>query len=135
MLLLLTGDGSYSEVLRPTRHHLFERKSWTDERAPSTSFADRNMGTGSELSDDDCVDGWLIKRKLDREQNYVCRVCVPGCGSWFSTHIRLEFTDVLVIPGVLIPPNKASVVLAHEALRLCRLSLLYFKGVCADSVL
>jgi hypothetical protein len=82
----------------------------------------------------DRVDGWLIERKLDREQNHVCRASVPGGGSWFSTRVRLDFNDSLVVPDGLTPPNKESLVLAREALRLCRSSLLYFKEVCAGSL-
>ena len=74
----------------------------------------------------DRVDGWLIERKLDREQNHVCRASVPGGGSWFSARVRLDLTDALVVPSGLTPPNKASTDSAREALRLCRSSLLYF---------
>ena len=74
----------------------------------------------------DRVDGWLIERKLDRQQNHVCRASLPGGGSWFSTRVRLDFNDSLVVPDGLTPPNKESLVLVREALRLCRSSLLYF---------
>ena len=74
----------------------------------------------------DRVDGWVIERKLDSEQNQVCRASVPGGGSWFSARVHLDLTDALVVPNGLTPPNKASLDLAREALRLCRSSLLYF---------
>ena len=74
----------------------------------------------------DRVDGWLIERKLDREQNHVCRASVPGGGSWFSARVRLDLNDAVVIPKGLSKPNKSSVDSAREALRLCRSSLLYF---------
>ena len=74
----------------------------------------------------DRVDGWLIERKLDSEQNHVCRASVVGGGSWFSARVRLNRNDELVVPNGLIPPNEASVASAREALRLCRSSLLYF---------
>ncbi len=74
----------------------------------------------------DRVDGWLIERKLDREQNHVCRASVPGGGSWFSARVRLDRTNALVVPNGLTPPNKASLDSAREALHLCRSSLLYF---------
>ncbi|MDA9149060.1 hypothetical protein N9N71_00820 [Synechococcus sp. AH-229-G18] len=74
----------------------------------------------------DRVDGWLIERKLDSEQNHVCRASVVGGGSWFSARVRLNRNDELVVPNGLIPPNEASVASASEALRLCRSSLLYF---------
>ncbi len=74
----------------------------------------------------DRVDSWLIERKLDRDQNHVCRASVPGGGSWFSARVHLDPSDVLVVPKGLIAPNKASVDAARDALRLCRSSLLYF---------
>jgi hypothetical protein len=74
----------------------------------------------------DRVDGWLIERKRDGEQNHVCRASLPGGGSWFSARVRLDLTDALVVPQGLITPNKASVDSAREAVRLCRSSLLYF---------
>ena len=74
----------------------------------------------------DRVDGWLIERKLDREQNHVCRASVPGGGSWFSARVRLDSNDAIVIPKGLTKPSKASADSAREALRLCRSSLLYF---------
>ncbi len=74
----------------------------------------------------DRVDGWLIERKLDREQNHVCRASVPGGGSWFSARVRLDLNDEVVVPKGLSKPSKASVNSAREALRLCRSSLLYF---------
>ena len=74
----------------------------------------------------DRVDGWLIERKLDREQNHVCRASLPGGGSWFSARVHLDLTDALVVPNGLTQPNKASLDSAREALRLCRSSLLYF---------
>ena len=57
----------------------------------------------------DRVDGWLIERKLDSEQNHVCRASVVGGGSWFSARVRLNRNDELVVPNGLIPPNEASV--------------------------
>ena len=74
----------------------------------------------------DRVDGWLIERKRDSEQNHVCRASLPGGGSWFSARVRLDLNDALVVPEGLITPNKASVDSAREAVRLCRSSLLYF---------
>ena len=74
----------------------------------------------------DRVDGWLIERKRDSEQNHVCRASLPGGGSWFSARVRLDLNDVLVVPKGLITPNKESVDSAREAVRLCRSSLLYF---------
>ena len=74
----------------------------------------------------DRVDGWLIERKLDSEQNQICRASIPGGGSWFSARVRLDFNEVLVVPTGLITPSKALVDAAREVLRLCRSSLLYF---------
>ena len=74
----------------------------------------------------DRVDGWLIERKRDSEQNHVCRASLPGGGSWFSARVRLDLNDALVVPEGLITPNKSSVDAAREAVLLCRSSLLYF---------
>ena len=74
----------------------------------------------------DRVDGWLIERKRDSEQNHVCRASLPGGGSWFSARVRLDLNGDLVVPQGLITPNKASVDSARKAVRLCRSSLLYF---------
>ena len=74
----------------------------------------------------DRIDGWLIERKLDSEQNHVCRASVVGGGSWFSARVRLDRNDALVVPNGLISPNEESLASAREALRLCRSSLLYF---------
>ena len=74
----------------------------------------------------DRVDGWLIERKMDSEQNHVCRASLPGGGSWFSARVRLDSNDAIVIPKGLTKPSKASADSAREALRLCRSSLLYF---------
>ena len=74
----------------------------------------------------DRVDGWLIERKRDSEQNHVCRASLPSGGSWFSARVRLDLNDALVVPQGLITPNKSSVDAAREAIRLCRSSLLYF---------
>ena len=74
----------------------------------------------------DSVDGWLIERKRDSEQNHVCRASLAGGGSWFSARVRLDLNDALVVPQGLITPNKSSVDSAREAVRLCRSSLLYF---------
>ena len=46
----------------------------------------------------DRVDGWLIERKRVSEQNHVCRVSLPGGGSWFSARLRLDLNDTLVVP-------------------------------------
>ena len=87
------------------------------------------MGTsalGQGVQTIDRVDGWLIDRKRDSEQNDVCRASLPGGGSWFSARVRLDLNDALVVPEGLITPNKASVDSAREAVRLCRSSLIYF---------
>ena len=50
----------------------------------------------------DRVDGWLIERKRDSEQNHVCRASLPGGGSWFSARVRLDLNDDLVVPQGLM---------------------------------
>ena len=57
----------------------------------------------------DRIDGWLIERKRDSEQNHVCRASLPGGGSWFPERVRLDLNDDLVVPQGLITPKKASV--------------------------
>ena len=42
----------------------------------------------------DRVDGWLIERKRDSEQNHVCRASLPDRGSWFSARVRLDLNAV-----------------------------------------
>ena len=74
----------------------------------------------------DRVDGWEIERKLDSEQNQICRASLPGGGSWFAARVRLDPNNTLVVPDGLEPPNNASLDSVREALRLCRSSLLYF---------
>ena len=74
----------------------------------------------------DRVDGWLIERRVDREQNHICRASLPGGGSWFSARVRLDLNDALVVPKGLTTRNTASVDSARKALHLCRSSLLYF---------
>ena len=59
------------------------------------------MGTsalGQGFQTIDRVDGWLIERKRDSEQNHVCRASLPGGGSWFSARVRLDLNDALVVP-------------------------------------
>ena len=74
----------------------------------------------------DRVDGWEIERKLDSEQNQVCRASFPGGGSWFAARVRLDLNNDLVVPEGLEPPYNSSLDSVREALRLCRSSLLYF---------
>ena len=73
----------------------------------------------------DRVDGWLLERKLDAEQNPICRASIPGGGSWFSTRVHLNSNNELVIPDGASRPNQDSVESAREALARCRASLLY----------
>ena len=75
----------------------------------------------------DITHGWLIERKLSKQQEPICRASVPGGGTWFSARVRLNPINELVVPEGLTSPSKKSVDAALEALRLCRSSLLYFK--------
>ena len=89
------------------------------------------MGTsalGQGFQTIDRVDGWLIDRKRDSEQNHVCRASLPGGGSWFSARVRLDLNDALVVQEGLITPSKASVDSAREAVLLCRSSFHYYLG-------
>ena len=52
------------------------------------------MGTsalGQDFQTIDRVDGWLIERKRDSEQNHVCRASLSGGGSWFSARVPPRF--------------------------------------------
>jgi len=73
----------------------------------------------------DRIDGWLIERKLDAEQNPICRASIPGGGSWFASRVHLNSNDVLVIPNGSQAPDQQSVQSVQKALKRCRESLLY----------
>jgi len=74
----------------------------------------------------DRVDGWLIERKLTKEQEPICRASMMNGGSWFSARVHLNRNDKLVVPDGLLVPEQASINAAREALRVCRSGLLYF---------
>jgi hypothetical protein len=46
--------------------------SLTDETSLSTSFADRNSALAQSFQTISRVDGWLIERMRDSEQNHFC---------------------------------------------------------------
>jgi len=73
----------------------------------------------------DRVEGWLIERRLDANQDPICRASVPGPGTWFSARVHLDVDDVVVVPDGLPRPDAEAVGAVREALQRCRASVLY----------
>ena len=73
----------------------------------------------------DRVEGWLIERRLDDNQDPICRASVPGHGTWFSARVHLDGDDMVVVPAGLERPDETALVAVREALRRCRASVLY----------
>ncbi len=48
----------------------------------------------------DEIKGWVIERRFDSDLNQIiCRASIPLYGAWFSTRIRLNKNDELIIPS------------------------------------
>ncbi len=77
----------------------------------------------------DEVKGWTIERKLDHQNNEIkCRASIPLYGTWFSSRIRLNKDDQLVIPSQLKAAEltKETVLeTVKNALNDCRKGLIY----------
>ena len=73
----------------------------------------------------DRIDGWLIERRLDNDQEPICRASVVGVGTWFSERVRITVRDDLIIPEGLASPDLTTVDAVRDALIRCRESLLY----------
>ena len=73
----------------------------------------------------DRVEGWLIERRLDDNQDPICRASVPGPGTWFSARVHLDPDDVMVVPAGLHRPDETRLEAVRDALRRCRASVLY----------
>jgi hypothetical protein len=73
----------------------------------------------------DRVEGWLIERRLDANQDPICRASVPGPGTWFSARLHLDADDMMVVPAGLHRPDETRPEAVREALRRCRASVLY----------
>ena len=73
----------------------------------------------------DRVEGWLIERRLDDNQDPICRASVPGHGTWFSARVHLDADDVMVVPAGLHRPDETRLEVVRDALRRCRASVLY----------
>ena len=56
----------------------------------------------------DRVEGWLIERRLDANQDPICRASVPGPGTWFSARVHLDANDEMVVPAGLHRPDETS---------------------------
>ena len=73
----------------------------------------------------DRVEGWLIERRLDANQDPICRASVAGPGTWFSARVHLDADDVMVVPAGLRRPDETRLEDVRDALRRCRASVLY----------
>ncbi len=73
----------------------------------------------------DRVEGWLIERRLDENQDPICRASVPGPGTWFSARVHLDPDDVMVVPAGLQRPDETMLEAVRDSLRRCRDSVLY----------
>ena len=73
----------------------------------------------------DRVEGWLIERRLDANQDPVCRASMPGPGTWFSARVHLDANDEMVVPAGLHRPDETRLAAVRDALRRCRASVLY----------
>ena len=73
----------------------------------------------------DRVESWLIERRLDENQDPICRASVPRSGSWFSARIHLDADDVMVVPPGLQRPDETVLEAVSDSLQRCRDSVLY----------
>ena len=73
----------------------------------------------------DRVEGWLIERRLDANQDPICRASLPGPGTWFSARVHLDAEDEMVVPAGLHRPDETRLKAVREALQRCRASVLY----------
>ena len=70
-------------------------------------------------------EGWLIERRLDENQDPICRASVPGPGTWFSARVHLDADDVIVVPAGVRRPDETRLEAVRDALQRCRASVLY----------
>ena len=73
----------------------------------------------------DRLEGWLIERRLDANQDPICRASVPGPGTWFSARVHLDADNEMVVPAGLHRPDETGLEAVRDALRRCRASVLY----------
>ena len=73
----------------------------------------------------DRVEDWLIERRLDDNQDSICRASVPGPGTWFSARVHLDADGEMVVPAGLHRPDESRLEAVRDALRRCRASVLY----------
>ena len=73
----------------------------------------------------DRVEGWLIERRLDENQDPICRASVPGPGTWFSAQVHLDADDLIVVPAGLQRPDETMLEAVRDSLQRCRDSVLY----------
>ena len=73
----------------------------------------------------DRVEGWLIERRLDANQDPICRASLPGPGTCFSARVHLDADEVMVVPAGLLRPDETRLEAVRDALQRCRASVLY----------
>ena len=73
----------------------------------------------------DRVEGWFIERRLDENQDPICRASLPGPGTWFSARVHLDADDVMVVPPGLQRPDETVLEAVSDSLQRCRDSVLY----------
>ena len=73
----------------------------------------------------DRVEGWLIERRLDANQDPICRASVSGRGTWFSARVHLDADDEMVVPAGLHRLEETRLEAVRDALRRCRANVLY----------
>ena len=81
----------------------------------------------------DEIHGWLIERRIDSDSNKItCRASIAGSGVWFSSRIRLNRKDELVIPPDSSEPkliNQINLKEIRSRLKACRQSLIYLPSI------
>ena len=73
----------------------------------------------------DRVEDWLIERRLDDNQDSICRASVPGPSTWISARVHLDADDLMVVPAGLHRPDETGLEAVRDALQRCRSSVLY----------
>tara|TARA_Y100001968_G_scaffold313362_1_gene337483 strand:- start:1340 stop:1615 length:276 start_codon:yes stop_codon:yes gene_type:complete len=75
------------------------------------------------------VKGWSIERKVDIQHDQIqCRASIPQYGTWFSSRIRLNKKDQLVIPPEINDfnlTNDSILETVKVELKLCRSGFIY----------
>ncbi len=79
----------------------------------------------------DQIGDWVIERKIDSPTKEVfCRASKKGYGTWFSSRIRLNIDNELVVPDQLLSkekPTESTLKTVRNALKNCRSSIIYYR--------